>query len=545
MARPLTIGTAGHVDHGKTELVRALTGHDTDRLPDEKRRGISIELGYAPLEIGSRRFSVVDVPGHERLIRTMISGASGIDLFLLVVAADEGVMPQTREHLTVLRALGIDRGAVALNKCDAADARARRSAEEQLRELLPEVEVVAVSARSGSGLAALTAAIERAVSGLVGPAAEEPREEGVVLHLDRAFSVAGRGTVATGTLRSGTIAAGDRLMLLPSRREVRVREVQVHDSTTRAARPGQRVALNLAGVRMREVRPGDVVTSFGSALAPTYRLDVELDPPDRDLGDGERVVVHHGTRRAPARIILLADDLAQLRLEGELVAAEGDRFVIRRRAPADTVGGGRVLDPHPPRHRGGPHLARLRALQRGEKPEEPVRSSSEGERRGSASRLRPPSQDSSSIPAHLSARALELLRADGATPRSVEELAEAMEVDVTEARAVLEGLDASGEVVRVKPHLYYPRAELAGLRARIVELLVARDSLSLGEARDALGLSRRYALALLEHLDRTKVTLRQGDARVLRRPEAESASPASMVRPGRQGSGGPSGLQSQ
>src|SRR4051794_137935 len=289
--QPLTLGTAGHIDHGKTVLVRALTGVDTDRLPEERERGISIELGYAPLELPSgRRLSVVDVPGHERFVRTMVAGATGIDLFLMVVAADDGVMPQTREHAAVLRALGVGTGVVAITKADLADP-ARAAAE--AAELLPGAETVPVAARVGRGLEELRAALERAAAGL-----DRPHRDGPLrLHVDRSFTIRGAGTVVTGTLWSGTAAPGDEVRILPAGRTARVRSVQVHDEPRERADAGQRVALNLAGVAREEAAGGDVVVGRApagvadgparsgaagggmagagpAALAPTFRVDV-------------------------------------------------------------------------------------------------------------------------------------------------------------------------------------------------------------------------------------------------------------------------------
>ncbi|HET8757567.1 MAG TPA: selenocysteine-specific translation elongation factor, partial [Solirubrobacteraceae bacterium] len=221
---PLTLGTAGHIDHGKTALVKALTGVDTDRLPEERERGISIALGYAPLTLPSgRRLSVVDVPGHERFVRTMVAGATGIDLYLMTVAADDGVMPQTREHATVLAALGVDAGVVAITKADVAEP---EPAAEEAAELLPDAEVVAVSARTGAGLDELRAALDRAAA-RAGGRAEQTAD--LRLHVDRVFTIRGAGTVVTGTLWSGTAARGDEVTILPAGRRARIRSVEVHD----------------------------------------------------------------------------------------------------------------------------------------------------------------------------------------------------------------------------------------------------------------------------------------------------------------------------
>src|SRR5262249_13280744 len=231
---PLTVGTAGHIAHGKTWLVRALTGRDTDRLPEEKARGISIDLGYAPLELpDGRRLSLVDVPGHERFVRTMIAGATGIDLFLLVIDAQEGARPQTHEHLAVLRLLGVTRGVVAVTKADAVDAETLELALEEGRELVPDAEVVAVSAKTGDGLDARRGALARV------EVPERSSSLATRVFLDRAFSLRGAGTIATGTLWSGSVGGGDLLRLEPAGRIVRVRSVQVHDAPVApaAARP--------------------------------------------------------------------------------------------------------------------------------------------------------------------------------------------------------------------------------------------------------------------------------------------------------------------
>ena len=290
---PLTLGTAGHIDHGKTVLVRALTGVDTDRLPEEQERGISIELGYAPLELPSgRRLSVVDVPGHERFVRTMVAGATGIDLFLMVVAADDGVMPQTREHAAVLRALGVGTGVVAITKADLADP-ARAAAE--AAALLPGAEVVPVAAPTAEGIEDLRAALERAA----GRVSRADRADGPLrLHVDRSFTIRGAGTVVTGTLWSGTAARGDEVLILPAGTPARVRSVQVHDEPLERAEAGQRVALNLAGVSRDEVARGDVIVA-----APGRSADGRRRRRRCRERDGRRAAPRaHLPRRRRARV---------------------------------------------------------------------------------------------------------------------------------------------------------------------------------------------------------------------------------------------------
>jgi selenocysteine-specific elongation factor len=365
-------------------LVRALTGVDTDRLPEERRRGISIELGFARLELPSgRALSVVDVPGHERFVRTMVAGATGIDLFLLVVAGDDGVMPQTREHVAVLEALEVPAGVVAVTKADAVGPEELELAIADVGDLLrdgpyAEAEIVAVSGMAGTGLDDLRDALDRLAAGVEGRgSADGP----VRLHVDRSFTLKGIGTVATGTLWSGELRAGQQVRLEPGGRRARIRSVEVHDRAVEQAAAGQRVALNLAGIDRDQVERGDVVTAepgaAGSSLSPTYLVDavVRLHSQAGPLRRGTRVHVHHGTREAPARITPLEGEalaagqpgFAQLRLERPIVPAAGDRLVIRQVAPPDTIGGGTVVDPHPRKHGpGAGHVKRLAAIAGGD-----------------------------------------------------------------------------------------------------------------------------------------------------------------------------------
>ncbi|HEY6054067.1 MAG TPA: selenocysteine-specific translation elongation factor, partial [Gaiellaceae bacterium] len=307
---PLTVGTAGHIDHGKTWLVRALTGKDTDRLPEEQARGISIDLGYAPLELpDGRRLSLVDVPGHERFVRNMVAGATGIDLFLLVVDAAEGARPQTLEHLQILRLLGIEHGVVAVTKADAVDEETLELAVEEARELVPEAEVVAVSAATGQGLDELRAALARAADGV----GRRGSVGGARLYVDRVFTLRGIGTVVTGTLWSGSIGEGDELRVEPSGLDVRVRSVQVHDAPVERAEAGQRVAVNLPGIEREQLSRGDALVEPGF-FPVTYRLDIRLEAPDEIPA---ALTVHLGTADAPARVAR-EGNYAQLRLSRPL-----------------------------------------------------------------------------------------------------------------------------------------------------------------------------------------------------------------------------------
>lgn len=363
MARSLIIGTAGHIDHGKTALVMAMTGRDTDRLAEEKARGISIDLGFAPLEMSDGSVAgIVDVPGHENFVRNMMAGATGVDLALLVVAADDGVMPQTREHLAILDLLGVTRGVVAVTKTDLAEEDLLPLVEDEVGELLEGTllegsPVVYVSAVTGEGVGELKRQLELAASDV------RPKDEELParLPIDRVFTLKGIGTVVTGTLWSGTLKNGERMELLPGRREVRIRSLQVHDAERGSAQAGERVAVNLAGLSRDEVARGDVLAEPGF-LRPTYMVDARVtvlaDWP-RPLKRGTRVRFHHGTREVMGRIYPMGIEAigpgerlpAQLRLEARVTCAPGDRFVLRSYSPVTTMGGGAVVDAHPPKHR--------------------------------------------------------------------------------------------------------------------------------------------------------------------------------------------------
>jgi selenocysteine-specific elongation factor len=350
---PLLLGTAGHIDHGKTSLVRALTGIDTDRLAEEKARGITIELGFAHLDVAGRRFGLVDVPGHERFLRAMVAGATGMDLVLFVVAADAGVMPQTREHLGVCTLLGVRRGVIALTKVDLVDAELRSMIEEEVRALvagtfLAEAPLVGVSTKTGEGLEELRTALGRAASTLPARSADGPWR----LPVDRVFTLRGFGTVVTGTLASGEVRVGDEAAV----GDVvgKVRSIQAHGEARERARAGTRCALNLAGVALDEVARGDVVAAPGS-IVPSQILDVELRALAAPLSRRTKLLVHHGTAQAMGTFVLAgaesleagAEGFGQLRLDRPIAALPGDRFLVRgfRALPGHgtTLGGGVIV----------------------------------------------------------------------------------------------------------------------------------------------------------------------------------------------------------
>ena len=562
----LTVGTAGHIDHGKTWLVRALTGKDTDRLPEERARGISIDLGYAPLELpDGRRLSLVDVPGHERFVRNMVAGATGIDLFLLVIDAAEGARPQTLEHLQIVRLLGIEHGVVAVTKADAVDAETLELAVLEARELVPEAEAVAVSAATGQGLDELRAALARAADG----AERRPSPGGTRLHVDRVFTLRGIGTVVTGTLWAGSIGEGDELRVEPRGLDVRVRSVQVHDEPLERAEAGQRVAVNLPGVERGDLARGDVLVEPGF-YPVSYRLDVRLEP----LAEiPAAVTVHLGTAETPARVVR-RDAHAQLRLERPLVAARGDRVVLRTDT---TVGGGLVLDPAPPR---GLDPERLRILERGDPVEivaALVRAPVDGATLQARGLLAPAdlarglAAVESAGDVYFSRAWLDELRghvrsrlAERAAAQPLDPglpLAELLPAapwaatvanrlgierrggkaylpgtaaslgDREQAAAELEAALAAGDAVRVDDRELAAYLEQQGRLRRVGDGLAVSTELyergvatvragapiTLAAFRDAMGVSRRTAQLLLERFDADGLTRRVGEERVLRR----------------------------
>jgi selenocysteine-specific elongation factor len=545
---PLTVGTAGHIDHGKTWLVRALTGKDTDRLPEEQERGISIDLGYAPLELpDGSRLSLVDVPGHERFVRNMVAGATGIDLFLLVIDAAEGARPQTHEHVAILRLLGIDRGVVAVTKADAVDAETLELALAEAAEVVRGAEAVAVSAKTGAGLDELRAALVRAADGIDRAGADGPTR----LYVDRVFTLRGIGTVVTGTLWSGTIGEGDELRVEPRGLDVRVRSVQVHDRAVERAEAGQRVAVALPGVERDRIARGDALVGRG-AFPVTYRLDVALEELEDVPG---AVTVHLGTADVPARVAR-SGRYAQLRLERPVVAAAGDRVVLRTRS---TVGGGVVLDPRPPRRLDPERLGRIERGEAGATVYAPVRAetlSHLGELRGVEragdwvfstawlDELRdqvsaeleaadpidpgidPPSEPwaAAVVPLLGLERRGSRLYLPGATAtiEGADDLLAELDasgftpVKVADA-GLARALEQDGRLVRVGDGEALGTAAYDRARALLVEECTANGEIALARFRDLIGTGRRPAQVLLERFDADGVTRRVGDRRVLRR----------------------------
>ncbi len=637
MSKKVIVGTAGHIDHGKSALVRALTGTDPDRLKEEKERGITIELGFAHLLLPSGTLAgIIDVPGHERFVRTMVAGAAGIDIVMLVIAADEGIMPQTREHLDICRLLAVREGLVALTKCDKVEADWAALQEEEVRRFvqgtfLENAPVVRVSAVTGEGLEGLVAALDAIASRAQG---KDP-EAFFRLPVDRSFSMKGFGTVVTGTVTGGTVRAGEDVQVLPGGPVARVRGLQVHGGQTDVSLAGTRTAVNLQGVEKESVPRGSVLCHPGT-LSPTSAVDISLEYlplAPRPMKNRARASFHAGTSSSLAKVLLygLAElppggsGFARIDLDEEIVLTGGDRFILRGFSPLEnfgyTIGGGRVLNPYPPRRK-GTAKAVPQALSRLHSPEPAARvlaaveeagrsglgtrdaavvagvgpSSAKaelerhllsGKIRGNAGGSRywhavtveeagkecvrglsslhdrfpdregfpreeiaaqvPGSPDPELVSLSLSARAeagmaQDLFFLPAKKPRSVElssplgksiagkvreaglsalsreELASALRPgNRKEFDRTLEGMVRSGTVMRVKD-LYFESGAVATLKEKLVAFLEKKGEITVPEFKDlAGGLSRKYVIPLLEHFDLSKVTLRVGDRRTLRK----------------------------
>ncbi len=634
MARHVVVGTAGHIDHGKTSLVKALTGIDTDRLPEEKARGITIDLGFAFLEEpDGLTIEIVDVPGHERFVRNMLAGVGGIDLALLVIAADEGVMPQTREHLAICSLLHITTGLVALTKMDLVEPDWLELVKDDVAGLvrgtfLEGAPILAASAKTGAGLPELRAALRTLALGVPARAADQlPR-----LPIDRVFTVKGFGTVITGTLMTGRVAVDERVEVYPRGVQAKIRGLQTHGQPVPEARAGQRTAMNLQGIERAAVTRGDVVGPPG-ALIPSILVDGTLellgDAP-RALKSRDRIRFHAGTSEIMARVLLVdraelvpgERTFARFRLEAPLVALPGDRFVVRSYSPIVTIGGGTLLDIDPPRFKrkapaliahltllaegapedvveehvrqvgpAGVRLAllsgrvpfgpeRLRGLLAGletsgrilaverdwfvhRESEERLRSQiqaaleqfhranplkpgmSREELRGRAGAAEErifahvlgrlaaegavrSERDKVRLAAHevqLTAeqqRVLEgvesdFLRAEAAPPSPEEALGRAG-VQGDEEHELFQLLVEGKRLVRIKESLFFHAHALETIQDKLVALLRERKDIGPGDIKDLLGISRKYAIPLLEYFDGRRVTQRVGERRVLRGP---------------------------
>jgi selenocysteine-specific elongation factor len=631
-SKSVIVGTAGHIDHGKSALVEALTGTHPDRLAEEKRRGITIELGFAFLEENGVRFGLVDVPGHERFVSNMLAGAAGIDLVLLVIAADESIKPQTREHFDICRLLGVPRGVVVLTKSDLVDSDmlglVRLEVEEYLRgSFLERAPIVPVSAKTGVGLGELKKALHEVATEVLGKDATRYFR----LPIDRAFAMKGFGTVVTGTLISGSVGAVDEVELFPEGKRLRVRGVQSGGKSVERAIAGQRTAVNLAGIDHSDVKRGMTLAAPGH-FRTTRRIDVRLTllPSARKLKHRARVHFHAGTAETIAEILLYGDNalapgqsaLGHLRLQDDVLLLPGDRFIVRQFSPVITIGGGAVLDPlaRRPTVRDTGRAAFLETLEAGKREEllaamterallglaleeivartswfdQEIRETAQklaaagkikivsleplillgrkafdevrrkiGERVERFHKENPlsPGIAREDLRSSLGKRvreetfraALEELAAEkkldpqgefvkragseislqpeeakakgeiekafadaGLAVPSVKEVLAKLSVEAKRAEKLLQILLREKNLVRVSPELIFHRDALAHLKERLATYKKAKgERISVPAFKDLTGITRKYAIPLLEYLDRERVTRRAGDERVI------------------------------
>jgi selenocysteine-specific elongation factor len=631
-SKSVIIGTAGHIDHGKSALVEALTGTHPDRLEEEKRRGITIDLGFAFLEEHGVRFGFVDVPGHERFVSNMLAGAAGVDVLLLVIAADESIKPQTREHFDICRLLGVERGVVALTKSDLVDKDTlelvRLEADEYLRgSFLADARMIAVSAKTRAGLDDLKKALRDAASGITARDASRYFR----LPIDRAFAMKGFGSVVTGTLISGTVGAGDEVELLPAGQRLRVRGVQSGGKAVERAMPGQRTAVNLAGIEHTALRRGMVLLTPGK-FRKTRRIDARLEllASARKMKQGSRVHFHAGTAETIAEVFFHgqkelqpgASAFANLKLQDDMLVVEGDRFIVRQFSPVVTIGGGTVLDPlaRRPMLRDTGRVAYLETLERGSREdilaslveravlglgyEEIVSRTAwmDDEIRGVAKKLaaagrvkavstEPLVLVAEKLFAEVRSRILEkvekfqkenpllpgILREDlraslgkrvraetfraaleeliaqkkldtpgelvkkagseitlqpeevrakdqieaafsasGLEVPSVKEVLAKLAIETRRAERLLQILLREKKLVRVSPDLIFHRQALAELKEKLWIYKKSKgERISVPGFKELTGITRKYAIPLLEYLDRERVTRRAGDERVI------------------------------
>ena len=359
----IIIGTAGHIDHGKTTLIKALTGRDTDRLKEEKKRGISIDLGFTHFDIGNeKRVGIIDVPGHEKFLKNMLAGIAGMDLVILVVAADEGVMPQTREHLDILNLIGIEKGIIVITKADLVEEDFLELVTEEIKEevkgtFLENADVLAIDSISKRGINELIFKIDEMTEEMNGGNTNSPAR----LYIDRVFTIKGFGTVVTGTLVEGRLKLDDEVKLYPSGMISKVRGIQVHGSEAKEALAGQRVAINLSNIKVADVKRGDILGAL-DIMTPSMMIDAKVTTLcniSKSIEYWDRVRIYHGAREILGRIVPLGKDeiktneegFVQIRLEESLASKKMDRFIIRTYSPMETVGGGIILDPNPTKHK--------------------------------------------------------------------------------------------------------------------------------------------------------------------------------------------------
>lgn len=632
---PVIMGTAGHIDHGKTTLIKALSGIDCDRLKDEQKRGITIELGFAFLDLKDKtRLGIIDVPGHEKFVKNMVAGASGIDFVLLVIATDEGIMPQTKEHLEICSLLGIQKGIIALTKIDMVDEELRELAQEEILEymqgtFLADAPVIPVSAHTGQGLDTLTSTIEKMVKSL-----HKTEDQDLFrLPVDRAFTIKGHGTVITGTLISGKINLGESIAVYPQQKISKVRGLEVHGQSQETALAGQRTAMNLAGLEVTELTRGDVIARPGTLFpSQTWSVQIEyLESAPKPLGHRKEIHFHHGTKDTLARIYLLDRDklqpgeraIAQIHFSEPMVGVFGDRFVIRSFSPLRTIAGGIVVNPiSRPLRKRSPQATIIMQLTN----EDPVRiitnqllinspqgltkdqlkimtnlpdkklelvmkdlqakqaihifdreemrfigaetlnelsqellnfvqefhkknpllaGISRAEIKSNWGRGLPPKlvhfilektlkknllcseQEVLRHPEHkvalkedqnkLKQQILKTFLQAGQTPPTLKALLDKIGANKEQVLPVLGLLCKEGVLIKVKDELYFHTQAIDQTIAQIQKFFTREAELTPSKFKDLTGLSRKYAIPLLEYLDRAKVTIRIGDIRKLRK----------------------------
>jgi len=634
--KQIILGTAGHIDHGKTSLIKAISGTDTDRLKEEKERGITIELGFASLDLpGGQHLGIVDVPGHEKFVKNMVAGATGIDIVVMVIAADEGVMPQTREHMEICTLLGIQHGLIVMTKTDMVDEEWLELALEDIREFsqgtfLEDAPILPVSSVTGDGIPELI----RAIDEIAGNIPQRPPSNLFRLPIDRVFTMKGFGTVITGTLVSGKINVGETIMVYPTGITSKVRGIQVHNQSAESAEAGMRTAINFQGLDKTAVQRGEVL-STPNALIASYMVDVSfhyLASSKKPLKNRTLVRFHTGTSEVMGYLILLEQEelppgqtvVAQLRLDSPVAIVKDDRFVVRSYSPVRTIGGGQVLNPIPQKHKrlkqdvidglqhladedpeavisqqiqqagyGGVSFSQLKimtnltdkqldtALQhllsqktitqtdkqnriflhqftfdqliqktaeylanyhaanplKAGMPKEELKSkfpqlsdpkvfnlilnqmikSNQIAQEENTVRLSDHRVSLGADQADIRKKIQDIYKKGGLQPPYFRDLPKLLEVDPNHTKDVMMLLVEEGQIVKTKDDLYFHVEAITELKNRLVDFLKSNGEITTPQFKDMTGASRKYVIPLIEYFDASKVTLRVGDSRKLRR----------------------------
>jgi selenocysteine-specific elongation factor len=547
--KQIILGTAGHIDHGKTSLIKAITGTDTDRLKEEKERGITIELGFASLDLpNGQHVGIVDVPGHEKFVKNMVAGATGIDIVVMVIAADEGVMPQTREHMEICTLLGIKHGFVALTKMDMVDEEWLELAMEDVRDFtagtfLENTPIVPVSAVKEQGLQEFSRVLET----ICNQVPERSMSSLFRLPVDRVFTMKGFGTVITGSLISGRVQVGDTVMIYPSMVTAKVRGIQVHNQGVSMAEAGQRTAINFQGLEKAAINRGEMLALPGT-LKPSFMVDLQLQylaSNKKPIKNRTRVRFHTGTSEILGNLVLLDREelppgekaAVQLRLDEPVCLVKDDRFVIRSYSPVRTIGGGQVLNPIPPKHKRFKTDV-VQGLQSiGERSKEELKTKlppnlspklfnllmNQMLKDGEINVV----EDTVHLASHTVAlgadqedirdKILKTYRESGLQPPYFKELGKQLTADPARARDVLNLLVKEGRLVKVKEDLFFDADAVTRLKQRLVEFLTVNGEISTPQFKEMTAASRKYVIPLIEFFDAQNFTIRIGDIRKLRK----------------------------